>query len=317
MDLDEIRALVAVADHGSVKAASRALNVDRSTLRRRIDALESRVGADLLLRDHRGAALTHTGRAMVERGRDLIREADQLLAIGRGDVEPSGRLTVLAPTGMPPRAYAFVQRMLLDLMPRIRVRFVESEDPLAEQHESADVVFHWAPRVPGDTWRTHRVVHAPIRALASPGWLADHGAPASMRDLLTSHRILAWRAPGVDLPQFRDADGLIIEYEPAVEAASPITLFFMAAGSGGVALVPEGGIDIAGIKQGDLVSIFEDARGPVYALHLSYRAVLRADPRVSRLIDMIEQFVAARAEDIGHDEVFASTRLDESEPADS
>jgi len=304
MDLDEIRALVAVADHGSVKAASRALGIDRSTLRRRVDALEARVGTELLLRDHRGAELTHSGRAIVERGRGLVREADHLLALGRGDVEPSGDLTFLATTGMPPRAYGFLQQTLASMMPRVRLAFVESEDPLGRGNDHADFIVHWGPDSPGDAWRTHEMTQGPIRALASPAWLDANGRPESLRQLLTEHRILEWRQPGVEPPRWRDADGRLIEYTPAVTASSPIYLFFMAAASGGVALVPEGGFDIAGLDEGALVRVLEDEIRALVPLCVSYRAILRADPRVSQLIAMIDQFVAIRTPSVGHDEVF-------------
>lgn len=42
MDINELRSLIALADHGSLNAAARALDVDRTTVRRRLDAIEAR-----------------------------------------------------------------------------------------------------------------------------------------------------------------------------------------------------------------------------------------------------------------------------------
>ncbi len=71
-DLDELRALLAIAEHSSAKAAADALNIPRSTLRRRIDALEQRVGATLLWADTRGTRLSPKGRLMVEEARTVL-----------------------------------------------------------------------------------------------------------------------------------------------------------------------------------------------------------------------------------------------------
>ncbi|MGB5311463.1 MAG: LysR family transcriptional regulator, partial [Polyangiales bacterium] len=48
MNLDELRAFVAVSETGSIVAAARSLNFARATLRRRLDELEARAGVPLL-----------------------------------------------------------------------------------------------------------------------------------------------------------------------------------------------------------------------------------------------------------------------------
>ncbi len=83
MNLNEVRAFISVADLGSIQAAAKALDWPRATVRRRIDALEARIGSRLLLRDKSGARLTDVGHGVADRGRGLLREADEFLASGR------------------------------------------------------------------------------------------------------------------------------------------------------------------------------------------------------------------------------------------
>ena len=71
-DLDELRAFLAVVEHGSAKAAADTLGVPRSTLRRRIDALEQRIGATLLWSDAQGTRLSPKGRLMVDEAQGLL-----------------------------------------------------------------------------------------------------------------------------------------------------------------------------------------------------------------------------------------------------
>lgn len=72
-DLDELRAFVAAVRSGSVRAAAEGLGLSRSMLRRRIAALEARVGVTLLWSDASGCHPTPAGR-------QLMAEADGLLA---------------------------------------------------------------------------------------------------------------------------------------------------------------------------------------------------------------------------------------------
>ena len=67
MTLQEIEAFLAVVQTGSLTAAAKALYVTQPTLSRRLDSLESELGAKLVVRGkgQRMAVLTDTGRAMV------------------------------------------------------------------------------------------------------------------------------------------------------------------------------------------------------------------------------------------------------------
>lgn len=78
-DLDELRAFLAVVETGSVAAASDQLSVPRSTLRRRLDALEQRVGVALLWMDASGAHPTPAARLLVTEGAALIASYENLV----------------------------------------------------------------------------------------------------------------------------------------------------------------------------------------------------------------------------------------------
>ena len=82
MDPTLLRYFVAVAEHGSMSAAARALNVRQPTLSVAIKNLEEDLGATLLHRDSRGVSLTSSGRAL----RDAAQEVLELLARTRARV---------------------------------------------------------------------------------------------------------------------------------------------------------------------------------------------------------------------------------------
>ncbi|MGF6290641.1 DNA-binding transcriptional LysR family regulator [Paraburkholderia youngii] len=58
LTISQLRAFTAVAEHGSIRAASRALGIAQSGITQQLQNLESMLGATLFMRTNRGIALT-------------------------------------------------------------------------------------------------------------------------------------------------------------------------------------------------------------------------------------------------------------------
>lgn len=82
-DLDELRAFLAIVRSASVKSAAEALDVSRTTLRRRIEALEQRVGASLFWNDAVGAHPTPAAQVLMKEGQALLDAYDALMGRAR------------------------------------------------------------------------------------------------------------------------------------------------------------------------------------------------------------------------------------------
>ena len=61
LDLEDLSTFVEVADAGGVTAAARRIGLPKSIVSRRLVRLEQHLGAQLLTRTTRGAALTEAG----------------------------------------------------------------------------------------------------------------------------------------------------------------------------------------------------------------------------------------------------------------
>ncbi|HEX6635053.1 MAG TPA: LysR family transcriptional regulator, partial [Usitatibacter sp.] len=87
-----------VAELGSFSRAAERLGVPKSTISRRVSALEARLGERLLQRTTRKLVLTEFGAAVLEHARHVAEdvEAAASLAANR-QVQPSGRLRVTMP----------------------------------------------------------------------------------------------------------------------------------------------------------------------------------------------------------------------------
>src|SRR5262249_16297351 len=80
MELDDVRAFVRVADTGSVSQAARDLNVTQSAITRRLQRLETSLGATLLNRGTRPVLVTGIGQSTLARCRRLLHEAREVRA---------------------------------------------------------------------------------------------------------------------------------------------------------------------------------------------------------------------------------------------
>jgi DNA-binding transcriptional LysR family regulator len=181
-----LRAFVAVADAGSVRAAARRLVVTESAVSAAIGALTREVGVPLIEREGRGLRLTAPGRTYAGYARTILGLHDEALAAARGDSDPEhGRIRVAAVTTagehvLPALLAAFLARHPgVDL--RLEVGTSEQVWDLLAAHRADLVIAGRPPRgLPGTVVRAVRpnalvVVAAPaIAASFEPGrtrWL--------------------------------------------------------------------------------------------------------------------------------------------------
>lgn len=95
MDWSDLRYALAIGRLGSVAAAARQLGVNATTVQRRLDALERRLGARLFERARSGYQATEAGLVVVEQARRMADQADEIerRVLGR-DRELTGPLRV-------------------------------------------------------------------------------------------------------------------------------------------------------------------------------------------------------------------------------
>jgi DNA-binding transcriptional LysR family regulator len=74
MKLHQLQALVGAVDHGSIRAAARALHLTQAALTKSLRQLEEDAGVALLVRKSRGVVLTETGLRLHTRARLVMRQ---------------------------------------------------------------------------------------------------------------------------------------------------------------------------------------------------------------------------------------------------
>lgn len=209
----QISAFAAAATRGSLSAAARAEQVTPAIIGRRIDALEARLGVRLLLRTTRRLSLTFEGQAFLEDCQRILNDlANAEAAVSLGGVRASGHLKISAPAGfgrrhVAPLVAAFMRAnpevtVTLDLTDRLVDLLNEGVDCAVRIGELAD-----SSLVGSKLGEMRRVV------VASPDYLARHGAPRTPREL-AAHNCLSlgqqrgWtlrETPGGEIANFKAA----------------------------------------------------------------------------------------------------------------
>ncbi|HEY1090477.1 MAG TPA: LysR family transcriptional regulator, partial [Burkholderiaceae bacterium] len=107
MDANDLLLFARVIEAGSISRAAERLHLPKSTVSRRLSALEARLGEKLLQRSTRRLTLTDFGQGVLEHARALAIEVDGALALAlHRQTKPSGRLRVSMPADFAHQALA-------------------------------------------------------------------------------------------------------------------------------------------------------------------------------------------------------------------
>ena len=192
IELQQMRQIIALAEHGSFVRAAATLHISQPALSRSISNVERRFGKDLFLRSGTGVVPTDLGRLYIERARDLLRLADELEgdAIGQGALQ-RGRVAV---GGGPYPAESFLgpaAARLVEHYPQVGVQVrAHNWDELLRQLRGRELDFFVA-----ETSTLAREPDLEIEELPSRHSLhffARAGHPLAAREQVTAIDTMAW-----------------------------------------------------------------------------------------------------------------------------
>lgn len=195
-DLEDLLAFMEVADAGGITPGARRLNLSKSIVSRRLVRLERELGAQLMTRTTRGAALTEAGATFREHAARIAAEIEAARNSLSPEGELRGRLRVATPLSFGPTYIAPVLAELAKRNPQLQVQSVYSDrfvDLIGEGFDAAIRVGYLS-----DSNLVARRI-APIlgRFVASPDYIQRHGAPESPEDLMDHEAVMqateTWR----------------------------------------------------------------------------------------------------------------------------
>ena len=141
LDLNDILVFARVVEAGSFTAAARLLGMPKTTVSRRVAALEREVGVRLLQRTTRSLNMTDAGRLYYEQSSQALRTIEEAnLRLAEARAEPSGTIRISAPVGFG----GFLTSTVFDFLathPKTKVELRLTDDTLNLVENRIDLAF--------------------------------------------------------------------------------------------------------------------------------------------------------------------------------
>jgi len=186
LDANDLLLFARVMEAGSFTRAAERANLPKSTVSRRIAALESRLGERLLTRSTRHLALTEFGQGILEHARRLQEEADAVSAYAQHrQAAPRGRLRVSMPSDFSEWVFGPLFLQFAASYPEVKLELDLSARRVDLIGEQFDLAIRVANRLPDDaTLVARRLFDLNSGLYASPAYLRHFGIPTCPDELL-------------------------------------------------------------------------------------------------------------------------------------
>jgi DNA-binding transcriptional LysR family regulator len=286
LKLDGIATFVAVAETGSISEAARRLRLSKSVVSERLAGVETSLGTRLLQRTTRKLSLTEDGSAFLERAVRIVHEVEEAtadMAERRGAL--AGPLRISAPVTfgrmhLGPALYPFLARH-----PQIELTLDLDDRRVDAAADGYDAVVRHGPIVDSRlmAWRL-----APSRRVlvASPDYLASHGAPRSLAEL-DAHRGIFYTNRGVADWRFAGAEGAtLVRAQVALCVNNGDVMRDAAAAGLGIALLPTF-IAAAAIERGELNVVAVGAEAEIEFVYVAYPEGRRPSAKLRALAEWL------------------------------
>jgi DNA-binding transcriptional LysR family regulator len=272
LGLDELKAVMAIAHRGTFRAAAIDLNMSTTALSLAIGKLEAALGVRLFNRTTRSVSLTGAGRVFVDQVGPALQDIQAALEAVRSERDtPSGVIRINA---APFAAREILAPLVLDFLRRYPDMVVDlvTEGRLVDiVADGFDLGVRVAGLVPSDMIAVPLGRPQRYAVVASPDYIAAHGAPQTPADLL-QHACIRVRLPDGALFRWRlEKDGEIAQ----IDVRGPIILD--EASLARIAVLDRLGIGyfmeqsvLEDIRAGRLVRLLEDWTPPYPGLCLYY-----------------------------------------------
>jgi DNA-binding transcriptional LysR family regulator len=289
--LTELEAVLAVARHGSFRAAAAELEMSTSALSQSVAALEARISTRLFHRTTRSVHLTEAGeRFVADVAPALAGIRGAMERAGESADEPIGTLRLNTSAGaarrlMKPLLIPYMQRY-----PRVQLELVTEARLIDIVREGYDAGFRTLDIVPGDMVAVPTGTPIRYAVVGSPAYFTKHGRPQHPGDL-AGHIAIRARMPSGHIYHWEfEHHGEIL----AVDVPGVITLdephLLREAALAGLGLIHLSEYDVEiDLATGQLERVLDDWTPPVDRLALYYPGRRHVPGPLRALVNLIKE----------------------------
>ncbi|WP_419728722.1 LysR substrate-binding domain-containing protein [Lichenicola sp.] len=287
--LGSMAAFVRAVDLGSFAKAASALDMSPQMVAKHVAHLEARLGTRLLDRSTRRQSLTEIGRSYAAQCRVVLAEAERadLVADAARGV-PRGMLRINAPVSygscrLVPLVAGYLRRH-----PGVTVDLVLSDRLVDPIEHGFEVLFRIGP-LSRTRLRAHRLPLFRTVACASPGYLAERGAPATPADLADHECLVYGRPDEPALDEWRFTRGgrpQRVRIRGRLRVNTAQALLTAALDGFGIGLIAEDLVADA-LQSGRLVRVLGDYQTPGRPVHMLTQPDSRQTPKLQSFVALV------------------------------
>lgn len=261
-DLQALRIFARVAEMASFTKAAESLGLHKGRVSTAVRLLEADVGARLLHRTTRAVQLTEDGRAFYTRAKNLLADVEDLRSMFSNEHSAiRGKLRIDLPTEL---ARTTLIPALPDFMaahPELELEISCTDRRVDIVQEGFDCVVRFGP-VMDETLIARSLGALRMVNAASPAYLARHGTPQTLDDLVSqAHRIVHYTPALGSKPygwEYPDGGGYGTLALPGALSVNSVQTYH-AAGLAGIGLIQAGLSALAPyFERGEMIEILPD-----------------------------------------------------------
>lgn len=260
LDPNDLLLFSRVVDAGSFSRAADRSGLPKSTVSRRVAALEAQLGERLLLRTTRKLAVTDFGRSVLEHARHVADEVAAATELAQTrTATPSGRLRVSMPGDLASLVLSTVLVSFLERYPDVDVELDLTARRVDLIGENFDVAVRMGELANDATLAARKLGTWTGGLYAAPAYLARRGTPALPDELLQHDALRLLARTGEPAPWVLRAGDARWEGTPPGRATanSPDLLMRLARGGAGIAAVKHTFADPY-LRSGELVPVLPE-----------------------------------------------------------
>lgn len=302
IDPNDLLIFAHVAELGSFSRAAEKMGLPKSTVSRRLAALEQRLGERLLLRTTRRQTLTEFGLQLLEHAHQVASEVDAVSALSeRRQAAPSGRLRVSMPSDFANLLLADSLAAFVAMHPGIALELDLSPRRVDLLGEGFDVAVRMG-ELPDDGLLAARRLNVFSAGLyASTNYLREHGQPATPQELVHHQAVRLLGGNGEPVMWALSQGDVRWEGVPPgrVTANAPELLIRLARAGAGIAAVPDY-FALPDVRQGTLHRVLPGWHLPSHIASAVFpgRKLMPAKTRV--FIDMLQTALGGVSTAVDH-----------------
>jgi DNA-binding transcriptional LysR family regulator len=279
-----------VAEAGSFSRAAERIGLPKSTVSRRIAALEDSLGERLMIRTTRRLAITDFGLQLLEHARQVAAEVDAVKALSEyRRARPSGRLRISMPSDFATLLLTEMLAAFVALHPEVSLELDLSPRRVDLLGEGYDLAVRMGELPDDGLLAARRLAVFPAGLYAAPAYLAARGEPATP-DALESHDALCLLARNGERAGWTLLRGdQRWEGRPLgrVGANSPELLMGLARAGAGIAAVPDT-FAAPDLRAGRLRRVLPDWHLPAHPAWAVFPGRRLMPAKTRAFIDMLE-----------------------------